>query len=137
MAVKADVAEAAHKLGDDLRNAGVRALVDDRTDVQFGRRVVDWELKGVPLRLELGPRDVAAGQVTVAHRLSGGKEPLALAGLATAIVGLLDREQQRMLDGARELRDAQTVNVANVADAIEACSQGQRAHPFEASRPCQ
>jgi prolyl-tRNA synthetase len=68
MAIKPDVVEAAHRLGADLRDAGVRVTVDDRADVPFGRRAVDWELKGVPLRLELGPRDLAAGQVTVEER---------------------------------------------------------------------
>jgi prolyl-tRNA synthetase len=71
MAVKAQVSEAAHRIGADLCAGGVRVVVDDRVDVPFGRRVVDWELKGVPLRLEFGPRDLAAGQVTVADRLLG------------------------------------------------------------------
>src|SRR5437763_1978833 len=73
MAVKPDVVDAAHRLGEDLRQVGVRVVVDDRADVPFGRRAVDWELKGVPVRLELGPRDVAAGQVTAAFRLANRK----------------------------------------------------------------
>jgi prolyl-tRNA synthetase len=130
MAVKADVVGAAHTMGADLRDAGVRVVVDDRVDVQFGRRVVDWELKGVPLRLELGPRDVAAGQVTVAHRLSGRKEPLPLTGIAPAVVSLLDREQRGMFDEARAVRDAHTADVANVSEAVEACAQGWARLPW-------
>jgi len=130
MAVKADVVGAAHTMGADLRDAGVRVVVDDRVDVQFGRRVVDWELKGVPLRLELGPRDLAAGQVTVAHRLSGGKEPLPLTGIAPAVVSLLDREQRGMFDEARAVRDAHTADVANVSEAVEACAQGWARLPW-------
>jgi prolyl-tRNA synthetase len=130
MAVKPDVVEAAHKVGGDLRDAGVRVVVDDRADVPFGRRVVDWELKGVPLRLELGPRDLAAGQVTVAHRLSGGKEPLPLTGIVAAIVHLLDREQQGMLDEARAVRDAHTADVADVSEAVDACAQGWARVPW-------
>jgi prolyl-tRNA synthetase len=130
MAVKADVVEAAHNVGAELRDAGVRVVVDDRVDTQFGRRVVDWELKGVPLRLELGPRDLAAGQVTVAHRLSGGKEPLPLPGIAAVIAGLLEREQRGMLDEARAVRDAHTADVANVSEAVEACTQGWARVPW-------
>lgn len=124
MAVKAEAVKAAHKLGADLRQAGVRVVVDDRADVQFGRRAVDWELKGVPLRLEVGPRDLAAGHGTVVHRLSGGKEPLPLTGIAEGVVALLAREQRTMLDDARAARDDRITDVDTVPEAIEACTQG-------------
>nr|WP_294570759.1 proline--tRNA ligase [uncultured Arthrobacter sp.] len=132
MAVKADVVNAARQIGADLRSAGVQVLVDDRTDVPFGRRAVDWELKGVPLRLELGPRDLAAGQVTVAHRLSGGKRPMPLTGAAEAVVALLVAEQRAMLDGARAARDARTADVDTTAEAVEACAQGWARVPWSA-----
>jgi prolyl-tRNA synthetase len=86
----------------------------------------------VPLRLELGPRDLAAGQVTVAHRLSGGKNPLPLAGIAETVVALLAGEQQAMLDGALAARDARITDVAAVADAVEACAQGWARLPWPA-----
>ncbi len=130
MAVKADVAEAAHRLGADLRKVGVRVVVDDRTDIPFGRRAVDWELKGVPLRLELGPRDLVAGQVTVANRLSGGKQQTPLNGSPEAVVALLAREQAAMLDGARAARDARTADVASVSEAVEACGEGWARVPW-------
>ena len=132
MAVKADTVEAAHKLGADLREAGVRVVVDDRADVQFGRRAVDWELKGVPLRLEVGPRDLAAGHATVVHRLSGGKRPLPLTGIAETVVALLGREQRTMLDDARAARNARTTDVDTVPEAIEACTQGWARLPWAA-----
>ena len=65
-------------LADELAAAGVRARVDDRTSVSFGRRATDWELKGVPVRLELGPRDLAAGAVTVVRRDTGEKSQVPL-----------------------------------------------------------
>ncbi|MEX1162345.1 MAG: proline--tRNA ligase, partial [Nitriliruptor sp.] len=58
----------AHELADQLKAAGVRAHVDDR-DASPGFKFNDWELKGVPLRVELGPRDLEAGQVLVAQRI--------------------------------------------------------------------
>jgi prolyl-tRNA synthetase len=132
MAVKSDVVRAAHKISEDLRNAGVRVAVDNRTDVPFGRRAVDWELKGVPLRLELGPRDLAAEQVTVAHRLSGGKQSMPLMGSTEAVVALLASEQAAMLDGARAARDAHTADVDTVTDAVEACAHGWARVPWSA-----
>jgi prolyl-tRNA synthetase len=132
LAVKAEATEAAHGLGADLRDAGVRVTVDDRTDIPFGRRSVDWELKGVPLRLELGPRDLTAGHVTAAHRLSGGKEALPVSGIAGTVVDLLARQQQAMLDGARAARDARIADVATVSDAVEACASGWARLPWPA-----
>jgi prolyl-tRNA synthetase len=132
MAVKVDVIQAAHKVGADLRDAGVRIVVDDRVDVQFGRRAVDWELKGVPLRLELGPRDLAADQVMVANRLSGEKKPFPLPGIAETVTSLLAHQQQSLLDGARAARDVRTADVTTVADAVEACAQGWARVPWGA-----
>ena len=59
---------AAEALVDELRAAGHRVRLDDRVGTSFGRRSVDWELKGVPVRVEVGPRDLALGQVTVVRR---------------------------------------------------------------------
>ncbi len=59
------VLQQAGALVDRLASAGLRARLDDRLDTGFGRRAIEWELKGVPLRLEVGPRDVAAGTVIV------------------------------------------------------------------------
>ena len=71
------VAAAAAKLRDALRDAGVRVGFDDRVDTAFGRRAVDAELKGYPVRVEVGPRDLAAGNVVVVRRVDGSKTPVA------------------------------------------------------------
>ena len=81
----------------ELRAAGHRVRLDDRTDTSFGRRSVDWELKGVPVRVEIGPRDLAEGNVAVVVRATagqGGRRPgrgdrLGGAVLATAGAELL------------------------------------------------
>jgi len=124
MAVKPEVVDAAHRIATQLRERGVRVQVDDRTDVPFGRRVVDWELKGVPVRIELGPRDLAANTATLARRLSGGKGPAALDGLAGEVVALLIAEQQAMLGDARAQRDARIADVDSVEDAAAAAADG-------------
>ena len=124
MAVKPEVVDAVHKIGSELRDAGVRVVVDDRADIPFGRRAVDWELKGVPLRVELGPRDLDADVATLARRLSGGKTPVALADLGAEIARLLLEEQQAMLDSARDARDARIAEVSTVDDAAAAAAEG-------------
>jgi prolyl-tRNA synthetase len=125
MAIKDDVVEAVHQIGADLRAAGVRVRVDDRADIPFGRRAVDWELKGVPLRIELGPRDLAAGAVTLARRLTGGaKVSLPLTDLVPEVSRLLAQEQQTMLAQATAARDARIVEVTSVDEAAEASVDG-------------
>ena len=57
-ATTTDVSRASRALADELGAAGVRAQLDDSVDISFGRRATDWELKGVPVRIEVGPRDL-------------------------------------------------------------------------------
>src|SRR5262249_24951310 len=79
--------EAARKLADELSAHDVRTELDARVDVSFGRRATDWELKGVPLRLEVGPRYLATGEVTIVRRDTGVK---AQVNLGAAVVQVLD-----------------------------------------------
>ena len=74
------VRAAADALVAELRADGHRVRLDDRTGTSFGRRSVDWELKGVPVRVEIGPRDLAEGNVTVVTRHTREKQTLPLAG---------------------------------------------------------
>jgi len=125
MAVKDEGVAAARRIGDELRTLGIRVAVDDDADIQFGRRAVDWELKGVPLRLEVGPRDLAAGQATIVNRISGAeKASVALDGLSGEVARLLATEQDAMLEAARAERDARIVEVASVDDAAATAADG-------------
>ena len=83
------VGEAAAAITAELKAAGVRVRLDDRTDTAFGRRATDWELKGVPVRIEVGPRDLANGEVTVVRRDSSEKSQASLAGVAATVPALL------------------------------------------------
>jgi prolyl-tRNA synthetase len=125
MAVKDEGVAAARRIGDELRTLGIRVAVDDDADIQFGRRAVDWELKGVPLRLEVGPRDLAAGQATIVNRISGAeKASVALDGLGGEVARLLATEQDAMLEAARAERDARIVEVTSVDDAAATAADG-------------
>jgi prolyl-tRNA synthetase len=117
-------ADTASKLAADLRARGVRVELDDRVDTSFGRRVVDWELKGVPVRIELGPRDVEAGTATVVRRDAAGKDPAPLDMLAATVAATLDDVQASLLAQARERLAARTVDINSVADAREAAQGG-------------
>ncbi|MCW2541386.1 MAG: prolyl-tRNA synthetase [Frankiales bacterium] len=124
-AIKDEVVEAVHKIGAELRAAGVRVRVDDRTDIPFGRRAIDWELKGIPLRIEVGPRDLAAGTAMIARRLTGGpKTAIALTDLVDQLPQLLANEQQVMLTEATVARDGRIVEVASIDEAAEAAVDG-------------
>ena len=70
----------ANKIATILRNSGLRVKVDSR-DIHAGQKYYDWEIKGVPLRLDIGPRDIAGGTAFAALR-TGGKEPLAMDNIA-------------------------------------------------------
>ncbi|MEP6852014.1 MAG: proline--tRNA ligase [bacterium] len=124
LAIKDEVVDVARSLGVELAAAGVRVLVDDRVEVPFGRRAVDWELKGVPIRIEIGPRDLAEGMVTVVDRLAGGKEPAGLSAVGATVPDRLAAAQEAMLRTATEARDARIVPAATVTEAVEACADG-------------
>src|SRR5581483_7300086 len=122
--------ERAAALAADLRAQGHRVQLDDRVDQSFGRRTIDWELKGVPVRLEVGPRDLAEGNVTLVRRDTGEKQAVPLAE-AAARASLLVRDiQANLLAESTRLRDAATVDVATVDDAAEAAKTGWARLPW-------
>jgi prolyl-tRNA synthetase len=87
---------------------GVRVKVDDRDNLRPGFKFNEWELKGVPLRIELGPKDVAADQVVIARRDTGDKQTVNTAEATARIPGLLDEIQQSLYDDALRFREAHT-----------------------------
>lgn len=125
-----DVVEQCRRIATELRAAGVRAELDVRTETAYGRRATDWELKGIPVRIEVGPRDLAEGVATVVRRISGTKEPVALAGLAEVVAAALDEQQAELLALATERRNARTADVATVDEAAEAATTGWARIPW-------
>ena len=105
---RAAVLEPAGRLRDELAGAGVRVQVDDRDSLKPGAKYYYWEARGVPLRLDLGPRDLAQQQVVLARR-TGGKAPVGLNGLVDTVRRALDEMQAQMLASARARREAHSV----------------------------
>ncbi len=120
----ADVVTAARELTDRLGAAGVRAHLDDRAQLSPGFKFNQWELQGAPVRLELGPRDLAAGTVVMARRLGDGKEELPLASVADVMPGVLSDVQEALLQRATEFRDSRLVTVDQWEDFATAVARG-------------
>ncbi len=105
----ADVRQAAAAVADELRAAGVRVRVDDRPEHRPGFKFHEWELKGVPIRLELGGRDLVAGAVTVARRDTGERQQVPLARISGAVEVLLSDIQTSLFRSARDEQERRTL----------------------------
>ncbi|MBW3613554.1 MAG: proline--tRNA ligase, partial [Chloroflexi bacterium] len=103
----------AEQLRADLATAGVRVRLDDRDQHRPGYKFAEWELKGVPVRIELGPRDVAANQVVLASRLGGDKETVALDQVVSGMADRLASIQRDLFADALAYRDANTHEIAS------------------------
>ena len=106
------VGAASDTLRQELAAAGIRVHVDARDGMKPGAKYYEWEGRGVPLRLEVGPRDVAAGTVVLARRTGGKKESLPLAGLAARIQEIMEQMQADLLETARARREAASIRGA-------------------------
>jgi prolyl-tRNA synthetase len=104
---RARVLERARNLRDDLR-AVARVELDDRDGFKPGWKFNEWEMRGVPLRLELGPRDLDAGTCVLASRVTGEKETVPLDSLRDALPGRLDTVQADLLARATRHREENT-----------------------------
>jgi prolyl-tRNA synthetase len=106
------VREAAHELAGDLRSSGVRVHVDDREDVSPGFKFNDWELRGVPFRVELGPRDLDGGTAVLAQR--AGREAKETVSLDEVVAGMprrLEDYHRLLLGRATAFRDDLSADV--------------------------
>ncbi|MCX7740118.1 MAG: proline--tRNA ligase [Meiothermus sp.] len=117
------VLSAAEALVRELKGSGIRVHLDDRDQYSPGYKFNEWELKGVPLRLELGPRDVEEGTVVLASRL-GGKETLRQEGLAERLKERLEQFQQDLYRRALEFREAHTWTVDSYGEFRERVERG-------------
>ena len=106
---RADVLQAAAAIADKLRAAAVRVRVDDRPEYRPGFKFNEWELKGVPLRIEVGGRDLAAGVVTIVRRDGGDKQQIPLPRAAGAIDEMLNDVQASLFESAHDELERRTL----------------------------
>ncbi|MCB8985232.1 MAG: proline--tRNA ligase [Ardenticatenaceae bacterium] len=124
---KTAVLAATARIKAELEDAGIRVHVDDRENLTPGYKFNDWELRGVPSRIEIGPRDVEKHSVALARRdVPGrdGKQFVSQDGLAQTVTDLLADIQQSLLDRATQFRDANTHDVSSYDDFKEAIQSG-------------
>ena len=101
--------QAGKLLTDKLLKAGIKAQLDDRDNYSPGWKFNHWELKGVPLRLEVGPKDVKANQVVVVRRVDGGKQVLKMDRCEDGVKEMLQQVHTLMLQKAQQQLDANKV----------------------------
>ena len=97
----------------ELRQAGLRVHLDDRDTQQPGFKYADWEMRGVPLRLELGPKDIEKAQCVLVRRDTREKAFVPLAGLASSVQERLVAIQDGLLQRARAFLAANTTRVSS------------------------
>jgi prolyl-tRNA synthetase len=110
---RATVLPVAERLRDEFAAIGTRVRLDDREQHRPGYKFAEWELKGVPVRVELGPRDVAGGSAVVVSRIEGGKQPVALDELVEGMAARLASVQRALYDDALAYREANTHEIAS------------------------
>ena len=112
------VLETAERLRKELAGGGVRVHLDAREGMKPGAKYYEWEGRGVPLRLEIGPRDVASGSVVMARRTGGKKESLPLEEVASRMIVAMNQMQSDLLQSALARREAATLRGATKAQFI-------------------
>jgi prolyl-tRNA synthetase len=124
---KASVMDAARKIRAELVAAEIRVKLDERDGMSPGFKFNDWEMRGVPLRIELGPKDVAKGSVVLARRDRPGKEGKSFVpqtGLSDAVKTMLAEIQQALFDRALAFRKTNTAEPKDYGEFKTAVERG-------------
>ncbi len=129
---EAGAGDTAAALAAELRQAGLRVELDARTDVSFGRRAVQWEIRGAPCRVEVGPRELADGHVVLVRRDTASKSTVALSGVVHEVAEVLRAVQADLYAEAEAFRRARTTEVSTLDDAIDAAQAGFAQLPWAA-----
>jgi prolyl-tRNA synthetase len=137
---KALVMEVANKIFAELKTAGIRIKMDDREEVTPGFKYNDWEMRGVPLRIEVGPKDVEKGSVALARRDVLGREGKSFvpqSDLTQTVSLLLSEIQESMLKKATEFRDANIHDPKDYDDLKEVVKNGWAFSWWDGSKECE
>jgi len=110
------VLEKARSVREELERSGIRAHVDDRRGLTPGYKFNDWELRGVPVRIEIGPRDIRRNKAVVATRHNKEKADVGLDGISSRIQEILESVQGAMLERARRLLEEKTAEISSYGE---------------------
>jgi prolyl-tRNA synthetase len=103
------------EIREELESKEIRVHVDDREGLSPGYKFNDWELKGVPLRIEIGPKDIEKQSIVVAKRYNSEKISLSLTEIEK-IPSMLDKIQEEMLTKAKEESKTNTIEILEYTD---------------------
>ena len=134
---KEGVLERARALRDELAAAGLRVELDDRDTYSAGWKFNEWEMKGVPVRLELGPRDIENGHTMSMRRDTFEKKELDLNGIADTVKALLDDIQHNMYVQAKQFRDEHTYTAENMEELEKGVQDGFVSAPWCGEQACE
>ena len=115
---KQTVLPKAKEIASSLREAGVRIEIDDREEYKPGWKFSEWEMRGVPLRLEIGPKDIEQSQVVLVRRDTGEKLPTPMEGLSSQVTQLLETIQAALFERAINFRNEHTHRVGSKDDFV-------------------
>lgn len=124
---KSQVMPVVERVSEELKAAGFRLKVDSREEITPGFKFNDWEMRGVPLRIEIGPKDVEKGSVALARRdMPGkaGKSFIPQAGLTGQVEAMLNNIQQSLLERATAFRDSHIHQPGSYSDLAEIVQDG-------------
>lgn len=113
-----ELIEKIEAIASDLRNANVRVYADTRDHYSAGWKFNEYEMTGVPLRLEFGPKDAANGVVATVRRDNGEKGNIKVSEIATGVPALLETIQKDMYNRAKAAYDSHRVEVTDWADVV-------------------
>ena len=105
----------AREIQSQLSAQGIRVRLDDRDEYTPGWKFAEWEMRGVPVRLEIGPKDIEKSQVVLVRRdlRENNKQPTSMDGLAATVTSLLDTIQKALFDRAVKFREEHTTRASN------------------------
>lgn len=129
------VTRTAAALVDELKRRGVRSRLDDDVESGFGRRATEWDLQGVPIRVEVGPKEVADDAAVLFRRDTREKNTVSLRTVADDVHLLTERIQADMLDAATARRDATITDCSTLDEVRDAAGTGVARVPWDVVGP--
>lgn len=134
---KEGVLEGAKTVADRLAAVGLRVRFDDRDNVTPGWKFNEWELKGVPIRIEIGPRDLADNTAVCVRRDTFEKVAVSLSEIEETVQTMLQEIQKNLFETARAFRDAHTANVHNMEELERQVNGGYAKAMWCGNRACE
>ena len=122
---KENVLQKACQIKDSLSNNDIRVHLDDREQLTPGFKFNDWEMRGIPIRIEIGPKDIAKNQIVLARRHNQTKISLDIDGLTEKTLSELKNIQKEMFDAAKKILDERVVRVSEYQQFKEELENGK------------